>query len=780
MKKCYTLILLCLVGTLSTFSQDRYWVGPTGSPAGLWSNSANWSATSGGAGGASVPNGAGFNVIFNQNALVNLDVTGLVLNLIRVTNSSRATIFTGVNNTINVNSSTIGNEALVIDAGSALVDSTSTGLDFQFMFSTNARAEINGNWELGSNMAFTGSAYFLAFDNNVVNFNSGSRLIFRGRGGGDGLVATLFFKNGSLLHFDQNGGATPVGTYDANSTIRITGNTTQVTNIAGNPPDVGNIEYDCAGLTSSPVSFGLVNANIKGYFKILNTNNRLLNLVNNVGGTPTTTIAGNLEISGTSNVALANNNLVNNLQVNGNFVQSGGTFSLQNSNGAANTSRLMVRGSFTQTSGTFTATSVATSNATNLFVLELNGTTPQTISSSSGSIDNGNNQVALRLNNSNHITLSSPLATGRVHFITGNLNTTSSNYLTINNTANNPIDISGVSSSSYVAGPVRRKTAATTAYTFPVGKAGAYRLCEVVPSTAAASEYQAEYFNTAYSDLSAISPLSGVANDRYWDISRIGGAAAAVRLTLNGAVPGASSTDALVVAHYNGADWVNEKGTTGTRITPGNATSGTATSQSLASFSPFTFGYGPASILPIKLQYFTAQKGNGFNTLNWKADCYSTQAVFQIERSFDGRQFTKIETIVADQLRCLQPFDFRDNTAGTGNVYYRINVVDVDGTAYYSRIVAIVGKSSGFEIVGIYPSVVTNSQLKVNIAAGHSSNAEFYLTGTSGQIIKRFKFTLTSGDNIITLNIPELAAGVYQVTGFNSDGQMRTFRFVKQ
>ena len=109
-----------------------------------------------------------------------------------------------------------------------------------------------------------------------------------------------------------------------------------------------------------------------------------------------------------------------------------------------------------------------------------------------------------------------------------------------------------------------------------------------------------------------------------------------------------------------------------------------------------------------------------------------------------------------------------------------MNVVDVDGTAYYSRIIAIVGKSSGFEIVGIYPTLVTNSQLKVNIASGNSGNAEFYITGTSGQIVKRFKFALINGDNIITLNLPELAAGVYQLTGLNSDGQVRTFRFVKQ
>jgi len=689
-------------------------------------------------------------------------------------------MFTSVGNSIEVLSSTVGNEALVIDAGSVLVDSTSGSPDFPFLFDPNARGEINGQWQFGGVLG--GTALFDASSSgNVVNFNNNSQCVFRAGGGGDGLPTTLFFKDGSLMYVNRNGGQVPFANYTTNSLVRINGNTSIATTFSGFPPVVGNVEYDCPGLTVASVNFGLNDGtNIKGYLKVLNTNNTILILINNPSGTPTVTIGGNFEMSGNSRVAVASNLFANNLQVNGNFILSGGIFSIQDLNGTSNTTRVLLKGNYSQTGGIFTTSSNATSNVANLFVLEMNGTTPQTFSSSTGTIDNSSHQVALRINNSNHLTLNSPLAVGRVNFVNGKIISSITNALTISNTANNAIDISGASATSYVEGPLKRLTASTTAYLFPVGKGGAYRFCEVIPSTAAASEYEAEYFNSAYSDLTIVSPLSGVANDRYWEISRNSGSAAAVRLTLNGAVPGASPTDALVVARYNGADWINEKGGTGTKITPGNATSGTATSQSLGSFSPFTFGYGPAALLPIKLQYFTAQKGNGFNTLNWKADCYSTQAIFQIERSFDGRQFTKIETVVADQLRCLQPFEFRDNNAGTGTVYYRMNVVDVDGTAYYSRIIAIVGKSSGFEIVGIYPTLVTNSQLKVNIASGNSSNAEFYITGTSGQIVKRFKFALTNGDNIITLNIPELAAGVYQLTGLNSDGQMRTFRFVKQ
>ena len=780
MKKCYTLLLLSLASFSYCFSQTRYWVAPSG---GLWSSSANWSATSGGAGGASVPNSNSFDVVFDQNSLVNLDVPGLILHSIKVTNSITATVYSVAGNSIAVTSSTIGNEGVVIDAGSTLIDSTSGGNDFPFDFAMGSRGEINGSWQFGGDAAFPGNAaYFTAFNGGgtIVNFNTGSSLVCRNGGGADGFANAIFFKTGSLVWFNQDGGATPNGTYDANSTIRINGNINAATNISGSPADVGNIEYNCPGLTAAAVSMGLVNANIKGYFKIQNTNNKILVLTNNPTGTPTTTVGGNLEISGTSSVTMANNGNASNFQVNGDFVQSGGLFSLQNFSTTSTVTKFLLKGNFTQTGGTFTASSIATSNSSDLYIVELNGTSAQTISASSGTIDNAGNQVALSLNNSNNVTLNSPLAVGRMNFIVGKLITTGTNLLTINNTANNAIDINGVSASSYIDGPIKRKTANTTAYRFPVGKAGKYRFCEVLPSTAVASEYTAEYFDAGYSDLSVLTPLTGVSNNQYWDIAKVTGSDAQIRLTLNGAVPGAQPADAIVVAHYNGADWANARGATGNFITPGNSTSGSVTSGLMASFSPFTFGFLPASTLPIKMEYFTAVKGAGFNSLQWKADCTSSQATFEIERSVDARNFNKIQTIVADQLRCLQPFDYKDMNAGQGTVYYRLHVVDVNGTAYYSRVVAIIGKSSGFDIVGIYPTLVTTGQVKVNVAAGNSSQVEFNITNSNGQLVKKLKYNLTAGENIITVSVGELAAGVYQLTGYNSEGQVKTFRFIKQ
>jgi hypothetical protein len=80
MKKCCLILLVSLItgftGILS--AQNRFWVA---AGASNWNNTANWSTTSGGAGGASVPGTGGSEVpVFNANGLgnCNLDIAPLV------------------------------------------------------------------------------------------------------------------------------------------------------------------------------------------------------------------------------------------------------------------------------------------------------------------------------------------------------------------------------------------------------------------------------------------------------------------------------------------------------------------------------------------------------------------------------------------------------------------------------------------------------------------------------------------------------------------------------
>jgi hypothetical protein len=177
--------------------------------------------------------------------------------------------------------------------------------------------------------------------------------------------------------------------------------------------------------------------------KIFNTNGQAGYYDESSTNPVTTTISGNLEVSGNSLVAIATAGqrpVI--LQVNGNYVQSGGIFSLQTDASATFQSKMQLKGNFIQTGGTYVANSTAQSTTLNLVVLEFNGTSAQTFSSSTGTIDNAAHQVALRINNASNLTLNSPLAVGRVDFAAGRIFTTNT-ALTITNTANNPIDPTG-------------------------------------------------------------------------------------------------------------------------------------------------------------------------------------------------------------------------------------------------------------------------------------------------------------------------------------------------
>jgi len=338
---------------------------------------------------------------------------------------------------------------------------------------------------------------------------------------------------------------------------------------------------------------------------------------------------GNLKISGSNTkVALARATSAAPgtsymLQVNKGFNQSGGNFSLQDADEATGSSTLSIRYDLIQTGGTFITNSTATGPDTKFVVImadpalspDLSGVvrTNKRISMSSGTIDNGRGMVTLRLSHSvyffpsipnepNGVTLASPLTVGRLDLFRGPLNTTDSNILTITDpNAATAVKID-TSKTSYVNGPLKRSTNSTQAYVFPTGKGNTspasfvFDSCIVIPASAEPSLYQAEYFKTSYADSVKVKPpLTGVSTAEYWNISKISGTGARIKLIVNGRVPRATNKDVLAVARYADGQWVSEQGSL---LIPGDTSAGSVVSKLLSSFGPFTFGYYPYSNIP--------------------------------------------------------------------------------------------------------------------------------------------------------------------------------------
>ncbi|MBK7651023.1 MAG: hypothetical protein IPJ20_10135 [Flammeovirgaceae bacterium] len=157
MKKCILVLFISFIAGFSgnLFAQNRFWVAAT---AANWNNAANWSATSGGAGGASIPGTGGSEVaVFNGNGLgdCNLDISPIVSGITvngytgTINLQGRNLTTTGATNTFTTG--TISNSG----AAAALVLNTTGSTTFNGTL-FNANANISGS---SGRLFFNGSTF---------------------------------------------------------------------------------------------------------------------------------------------------------------------------------------------------------------------------------------------------------------------------------------------------------------------------------------------------------------------------------------------------------------------------------------------------------------------------------------------------------------------------------------------------------------------------------------------------------------------------------------------
>ena len=185
--------------------------------------------------------------------------------------------------------------------------------------------------------------------------------------------------------------------------------------------------------------------------------------------------------------------------------------------------------------------------------------------------------------------------------------------------------------------------------------------------------------------------------------------------------------------------------------------------------------------LPIKIYYFNAGKGTNVNTLNWQAECSSTQATFVIERSADGRNFTTINSITANQARCAQPFTYDDASASAlaGTNFYRIKMIDIDGRETYTAIVKVGGQAKDMQLAGVLPNPVSTTA-QLNITTSKKDKVDLAIISTEGKVVSKSTVQVQSGSTIVNLDVSGLSVGAYFVKGIFSDGQTNTIKFIKQ
>jgi hypothetical protein len=180
----------------------------------------------------------------------------------------------------------------------------------------------------------------------------------------------------------------------------------------------------------------------------------------------------------------------------------------------------------------------------------------------------------------------------------------------------------------------------------------------------------------------------------------------------------------------------------------------------------------------------TGQNKNGINQLKWQTLTEVNNRGFEIQRSADGINFTKIDFVnsltpsgnSSDVLR----YTFDDSKPFSTVSYYRLKQIDKDGKWAYSNIIMLrSARSNKLEITQIYPNPVVN-KLNVVVSSPEHTVMRMMITDITGKLIKQETRTVTAGDNRFTIDVSGLSQGTYLIKAICNEGcENAVQKFVK-
>jgi hypothetical protein len=171
--------------------------------------------------------------------------------------------------------------------------------------------------------------------------------------------------------------------------------------------------------------------------------------------------------------------------------------------------------------------------------------------------------------------------------------------------------------------------------------------------------------------------------------------------------------------------------------------------------------------LPLKLLSFTTTLQQNNVLLNWQTTNEINVSHINIQRSNNGKDFTTIGKVNA---ACCE-YHFLDNSLPStvdSKLYYKLEIVDKDGSKTYSDIKKLEVKSQN-QKVNIYPN-----PSKDFVTIECKGAKELLILDYLGKTIKQFIHPTEHQ----TLNTKQLTKGVYVVKAIMNNGEVKTEKLI--
>ena len=178
--------------------------------------------------------------------------------------------------------------------------------------------------------------------------------------------------------------------------------------------------------------------------------------------------------------------------------------------------------------------------------------------------------------------------------------------------------------------------------------------------------------------------------------------------------------------------------------------------------------------IPLNLLEFAATKHNNEAVLTWKTVNEQNVSHFEVERSDDGKAFYAVGQTKPNNMLDVHTYTLTDKTPMGQIQYYRLKMVDFDGTTTYSKIQTLT--KQGANSFKIYPSVTKDILTVETITSGVST---INIIDLLGRIVATKQVEASENTMTTVLNVSNLPSGVYSVVFESAIGRSAA-KFSKQ
>lgn len=181
------------------------------------------------------------------------------------------------------------------------------------------------------------------------------------------------------------------------------------------------------------------------------------------------------------------------------------------------------------------------------------------------------------------------------------------------------------------------------------------------------------------------------------------------------------------------------------------------------------------TVLPVKLISFDARKTGRQTLVTWKTATEENTQSFLVERSADGTNFNNIGNLLAaGNSTSERSYSFTDIAPVTGNNYYRLKTLNLDGSSGYSKVALVIFDKEN--LLQLFPNPV-HDLLTIKNAFTNGTVSLYDVNGK--QVLMQ---TLSSGNSNsggTTIRLTNLPKGIY-VVKLSAEGKTLQGTIVKE